>query len=102
MGRIIFWGLIRIAFLIPVLWVATDWLDYKFWWIVAAMSVYGVIFHPAIIQYKIFHEENKNVLEDTICAQCKHFDKSAVLCIKYDEHPTENYVPCDGVDWEPL
>lgn len=102
MGKIIFWGLIRVAVLIPVLWIATDWIEYRFWWIIASMSVYGVVFHPAIIQLKIFREENRTVLEDTICSQCKHFDASAVLCLKYDEHPKENYIPCDGVDWEPI
>ncbi len=101
MGKIVFWALIRIAFLIPVLWIAIDWVDYKFWWILASLAVYAVVFHPGIIQYKIFKEENKPVLEDTICSQCKHFDESAVLCLKYDEHPAENYIPCDGIDWEP-
>lgn len=101
MGKIVFWALIRIAILIPVLWYATEWVDYKFWWIIAGMGIYAVVFHPAIIQYRMFREENREVLEDTICSQCRHFDGSAVLCMKYDEHPKEDYVPCDGVDWEP-
>jgi len=21
--------------------------------------------------------------------------------MKHDEHPTENYLPCDGIDWSP-
>lgn len=102
MGRIIYWGLIRVAILIPVLWIFIEWIDYKFWWIIAVMAVYGVVIHPAIIQYRLFTEENQQILEDTICSQCKHFDTSAVLCTKYDEHPTEEYIPCDGVDWEPF
>lgn len=101
MGRIIYWALIRIAVLIPLLWIFIDWIDYKFWWIIVVMSVYGVVIHPAIVQYRLFTEEHKEILEDTICSQCKHFDSSAILCTKYDEHPTENYIPCDGVDWEP-
>jgi len=24
-----------------------------------------------------------------------------VLCMKYDKHPTENYIPCEGEEWEP-
>jgi len=101
MGKIVFWALIRIAILIPVLWIATNWVDYKFWWILSGLAIYGVIFHPAMIQYRIFKEENREVLEDTICSQCRHFDSSAVLCMKYDEHPQEDYIPCDGIDWEP-
>lgn len=102
MGKIIFWAIIRIAILIPLLWFATDYIDYKFWWVVAALAIYGVIIHPAVVQYKIFSEENKEVLTDTICSQCRHFDASAVLCTKYDEHPTPDYIPCNGVDWEPI
>jgi len=45
--------------------------------------------------------KNKKVIDSSLCSSCKNFDRSAVLCIKYDKHPTENYVPCDGVDWEP-
>jgi len=60
-----------------------------------------LIVHPAMVSYRWFEERNKKVIESTLCSSCKHFDQSAVLCIKYDKHPTENYVPCDGVDWEP-
>lgn len=65
------------------------------------MSIYIVVIHPAVIQYKIFYEENKKVILDTLCSNCKNFDETAVLCMKYDEHPTEEYVPCDGIDWQP-
>jgi len=30
-----------------------------------------------------------------------HFDKSAVLCMKHDTHPTQEFLPCEGLDWEP-
>jgi len=103
MGKIIFWALIRTAILIPVLWIVVEfnWVEYKFWWIITALSIYGVIFHPAILQYKIFKEENEEVITDTLCSTCKHFNSSAVLCMKYDEHPTPDYIPCGSTDWEP-
>lgn len=101
MGHIVFWGLVRIAILIPALWFLLEYMEYKYWWTVGIMSVYVIVIHPAILQYKIFYEKNKRVILETLCSNCKHFDETAVLCMKHDEHPTEHYVPCDGIDWQP-
>ena len=65
------------------------------------MSIYGIIIHPTIIHYKLFEEKNKEIIESTLCSSCKHFDKTAVLCMKYDKHPSLEFLPCEGVDWEP-
>ena len=100
MGAIVFWTIVRTAILIPALWVLIEWIDYKFWWTLVIMSVYGVI-HPAVIQYKLFIEKNKEILYNTLCSSCKHFEKSAVLCSIHDKHPALNFLPCEGVDWEP-
>ncbi|MCP5063794.1 MAG: hypothetical protein GY936_15205 [Ignavibacteriae bacterium] len=101
MGGIVYWTLLRIAILIPLLWLAIDYIDYKFWWVIFSMSVYGVIIQPAVIQYRLFMEKNKEVISNSLCTSCKHFDETAVLCLKYDEHPTDEEVPCDGIDWQP-
>jgi glucan phosphoethanolaminetransferase (alkaline phosphatase superfamily) len=101
MGEIIFWGIIRTGLLILALWFSFDFIDYKFWWSAAIISIYVIIIHPAIIQMQLFKEKNKRILTDTLCSRCKHFDETAILCTKYDQHPTAHYVPCDGVDWEP-
>ena len=102
MGHIVYWAIIRIAILIPVLWLLYGNIEYRYWWIIGIMSIYGVIIHPAVIQYKIFLEQNQNILTNTLCSSCKHFDETAVICLKYDKHPTEDYLPCDGVEWEPI
>jgi len=101
MGAIVFWTIIRVAILIPTLWFLVELIDYKFWWTLVIISVYGVVIHPAVIQYKLFIEKNKEILYNTLCSNCKHFEKTAVLCAKHDKHPTVNFLPCDGVDWEP-
>ena len=101
MGHIVYWTIIRIAILIPVLWLLYGFMEYRYWWVLGIMSVYGVVIHPAVIQYKIFLEKNREILTNTLCASCSHFDETAVICLKYDEHPTEEYLPCDGMDWEP-
>lgn len=65
------------------------------------MAFYGVIIHPALIHYRLFNERNREIIEDTLCSSCEHFDKSAILCLKHDKHPTIDFVPCDGIDWLP-
>jgi glucan phosphoethanolaminetransferase (alkaline phosphatase superfamily) len=101
MGEIVFWTLIRISILIPIVWISQNYLDFKFWGIVSITAIYLVVIHPVIISYKKFEEKNKEVNENSLCATCRHYDKSAVLCMKYDKHPSMNFVPCDGNDWEP-
>jgi len=101
MGEIVFWTIIRTSLLIPIIWILRGYLDYPFWWTFSLMLIYGVIVHPTVIQYNIFISKNKSVLEGTLCSSCKNFDRTAVLCLKYDEHPSTEYLPCDGIDWEP-
>jgi hypothetical protein len=76
-------------------------MDAQLWWMVSIAAIYVLIIHPAMVSYRWFERRNKKVIESSLCSSCKNFDPSAVLCIKYDKHPTENYVPCDGVEWEP-
>ena len=101
MGEIVFWTIVRIVLVIPIIWVLSSYLDFQFWWIVSMLSIYGVIVHPAIIHYRLFEEKNKEIIESTLCSSCHHFDKSAVLCMKHDKHPTKESLPCEGMDWEP-
>ncbi|MCF8262460.1 MAG: hypothetical protein K9J12_16920 [Melioribacteraceae bacterium] len=101
MGGIIYWGIIRTGLLILSLWILYDYIEYKIWFVIGITTIYGVIIHPAVIQYQMFRDKNRKIIEGTLCSTCKHFDETAILCLKYDEHPKEDYVPCDAVDWEP-
>lgn len=101
MGEIIFWTIIRTAITIPLVWLLQGYLDFKFWWVLCLFAIYGVIIHPTIIHYRLFEEKNADIIDSTLCSTCQHFDKSAVLCMKHDSHPTTEYLPCDGVDWQP-
>jgi hypothetical protein len=101
MGEIVFWTIIRIVILIPIIWAARGFMDYSVWWSASILAIYGVIIHPTIVHYQLFREKNKDIIEYTLCSSCKYFDETAVLCLKYDEHPTRDYLPCGGVDWEP-
>jgi len=101
MGGIIYWTIIRIAILLPLLWIATEYIEYKYWWMIVSMSIYVIIIHPAVIQIKLFNEKHKEVILNSLCSSCKSFDETAVLCLKYDEHPTSDVIPCEGAEWEP-
>ena len=101
MGEIIYKTLIRFAVSILILWFFKDNFDEKHFWIISLLAIYFFTFHPAYLSYKRFIEENKETITNTLCSTCKHFDKSAVLCMKYDKHPNENFIPCEGSDWEP-
>ena len=102
MGGIVYWGLIRTAVMIVLLWVSYEYFDKKFFWIIASIAIYLIIIQPIISQYNAFIKKNKNVIDNSLCAKCKHFNETAVLCMKYDEHPTDEFTPCDGIDWEPV
>ncbi len=101
MGAIIFWGIIRTALLIIALWILYGKIEYKYWWWFAVLSVYGVVVYPAMVQYRMFLHENEEIINNSLCSSCKHFDKTAVICLKYDKHPTLKLLPCKGMDWEP-
>lgn len=92
----------RTAVVIPAVWILRSYIDsQQIWWLICFMSIYGIIIHPAIIHYKLFEQKNKNIIESTLCSSCKHFDKTAVLCMKHDKHPSMEFLPCEGIDWEP-
>lgn len=101
MGHIVFWTIIRLAVLIPVMWYLLETIRYRYWIIWVFIAVYIFVIHPAIISYKKFAEKSKPIIDNTLCSSCKHFDKTAVLCMLYDKHVSEEEIPCGGSAWEP-
>ncbi|MEI7811596.1 MAG: hypothetical protein WCJ01_04120 [Ignavibacteria bacterium] len=101
MGGIIFWAIVRMFFTIPIVWYLQGIIGFRYWWILGFGSIYGIVIHPAIKQLNLFELNNKEIVESTLCSSCENFDKTAVLCIKYDQHPTLEVLPCDGADWTP-
>ena len=101
MGGIVYWTLIRLALLIVAVIYLSDFYTGKFWWPMVLLAIYLIVIHPAISQYKQFVKKNTTIIEDTLCSNCKHFDETAVLCMKHDKHPSQDYLPCEGMHWEP-
>lgn len=84
-----------------MLWYLIDIIDYKLWWIILIAAALGFILRPAINQFEAFNLINSEVIEDSLCSSCKHFDKSSVLCMKYDKQLKPGFIPCEGNSWEP-
>lgn len=101
MGAIIFWGIVRTALLIPSLWLLYGVMEYKYWWWLGIFSIYGIIIHPATIQYKLWMQQNEEIINNTLCSSCKYFEASAVICLLHDKHPSMQSLPCEGLDWSP-
>jgi len=102
LGEIIYKTIIRSGLTLIVLWFLKNQVDERyFFFIVSALALFFFVINPAYMSYKHFLEKNQNIESGILCSSCKHFDKSAMLCIKYDKHPTENFIPCEGRDWEP-
>lgn len=102
MGGIIFWAIVRMVIVIPAVWILQGMFNSQYWWMIAFFSIYAIVIHPLLTQLREFEEKHKDIIESTLCSSCKNFDKTAVLCIKYDQHPTRDSLPCEGIDWEPV
>ena len=101
MGKIVIETLIRLAIVvIAVFFIRTAMPDDKFWLILTLFAVTGGVILPAYYSSKSFYQENREVIENSVCSKCRHFDRSAVLCKKYEEHPKKGYVPCGGKEVE--
>lgn len=106
LGSILTWAIIRAAAVILVALLLYEyinyWIRYDLWWMITIAAVLAFVIYPAQIQYRIYKEETREIITNTLCASCRHFDAGAVMCLKHDEHVTESYLPCEGIDWEPF
>lgn len=98
----IVWGiLVRTAIIMILSLTLIDYLDLRYnWWIVLVVLWFLVAF-PAYQKLKEFNNKANELEESTLCGTCKYFVKSSQLCSIYDEHISEDYIPCEGNDWEP-
>jgi hypothetical protein len=101
LGEIVYKTLIRLFLIIAVLWFVQSIFDTEYFLIISFLTVFFFVINPAYLSYQDFISKNSPVINNSLCTSCKHFDKSAVLCIKYDKHPTEEIIPCEGTAWEP-
>ncbi len=105
LGSILTWAILRAAVAILAALLLYEYVglfSYDLWWMVVVAAILAFVIYPAQIQYRIYKEETREIVTNTLCASCRHFDAGAVMCLKHDEHVTEDYLPCEGIDWEPF
>lgn len=97
----IIWGIIFRSFLIMVLSLLIirkfELFDNA---IVFVIVLWFFVAWPAYNKFKEYNKRSEEFIESTLCGSCRHFERTAQLCRIYDEHPTKDYVPCDGDAWE--
>ncbi|MBL0333357.1 MAG: hypothetical protein IPP08_06665 [Chlorobiota bacterium] len=102
-GSIIWWTLIRVVFVIIVMWLLLDrFNEYSQWWAITIGAIAAIGIYPAQIQYQKFKEDSKQIIEESLCTSCRWFDPEQLLCKKLDLHVSENIIPCEGEGWEPF
>lgn len=96
------WGMIfRSAVIIFLTFIMIDQLEIReHWWIFSFLLWFAAIY-PGWRQYNKFHNRIKKIEEETLCGSCRNFEPSSQLCKIYDEHVSKDYIPCDGLNWEP-
>ena len=100
-GTVVLGALIRLSIImLGTWWISDVWELHQFWPIVSIMVVM-IVFYPAYRELTLFSHTVESLKESTMCGSCIHFEPSAQICSKYDEHITEQHIPCEGMDWEP-
>ncbi|MDC1067879.1 hypothetical protein OAQ99_01830 [Candidatus Kapabacteria bacterium] len=97
----IVWGIIFRSFLLMVLSLILmnkyELYDNAFIFVVV---LWFFIAWPAYNKFQDYNKKSIDFIESTLCGSCRNFEKTAQLCKIYDEHPTKDFIPCDGDDWE--
>jgi hypothetical protein len=100
-GSIVWGVLLRTAIIVFLSFIFYQFFGMqKFWWF-TLLLIWFVSAYPAYRQYQIFQHRIQKVQEETLCGKCKYFESSSQLCRLYDEHISKNYIPCEGLSWEP-
>lgn len=98
----IVWGILLRSFLLVIIisLLLESMTMRQYWWFML-FAIWIFAAYPGWIQYKNFAERMKKFKNDTLCGSCRYFDENSQLCKIYDEHVSTNYLPCDGLNWEP-
>jgi hypothetical protein len=106
-GTIVFRALVKTTMIVLLSWFAMEQFAYELQHTLfippalAALSlIYFVAVLPAYHQYQRFYRDSKRLVGDTLCAKCRHFDSTGIICTLYDEHISRTYTPCGGDAWE--
>lgn len=96
------WGVIlRSAIIIALGFLLIQRSEFREYWWFFLFFFWFVAIYPGWRQYSKYQTRIKKLEENTLCGSCKHFEQTSILCKIYDEHVSKEYIPCDGLNWEP-
>ena len=101
MGSIV-WGMIlrsSLIFIISFTFVEFAQMREHIW--IALFLLWFGALYPGWKQIQVFNRKNRELLEDTLCGSCRNYEPDSQLCRIMDEHITRDYIPCEGLNWEP-
>jgi putative effector of murein hydrolase len=100
-GSIVWGVLVRTSLIMVLSLTLIDYFDFRYNWWVILLALWFIVAYPAYMKYKEISDKADEIVSGTLCGSCRHFVKSSQLCGIYDEHISEDYIPCEGDSWEP-
>ena len=98
----IVWGVIlRSSIIIGLSFLFSSYIRFHDYWWLAVFIFWFAAIYPGWKQYQKYNVKIQDIEENTLCGKCKYFEPTGQFCKIYDEHITKDYIPCDGLDWEP-
>lgn len=98
----IVWGMILRSTLIVI--ISFTFLEFvqlrEHIWLGLFLLWFGALY-PGWKQFQVLNKRTKELLEETLCGSCRNYEPDSQLCKILDEHITKNYIPCEGLNWEP-
>jgi hypothetical protein len=101
-GSIIWGAILRSAILMLIIFLLLESLTMREYWWFMLFAIWFIAVYPAWLQWQKFNERMKTFTEQTLCGSCIQFDPTSQLCRLFDEHVSTNYIPCEGLNWEPV
>ncbi len=66
------------------------------------IMIWLFVLYPIIPMHKRYKQQHRKIETNSLCAKCRNYEETSLLCRLYDEHVAANYTPCEGIDWQPL
>ena len=99
-GSIVLYALIKITLMMLGGWFIIEFYSMQQYWWILLLSIILLALLPAYQQYEIYQEQSKIIQKNSLCATCRHYDDSGIVCTIMDEHVSAHYTPCGGAGWE--
>lgn len=99
-GSIVLYALLKTTALMLSGWFVVEYYNmYQYWWMLL-LGIFLLAILPAYQQYEVYREQSTVIEQNSLCATCRYYDDSGILCTMMDEHVSAQHTPCGGAGWE--